>query len=266
MRADFNESPLRVGHAAPAGRPSGGRPVGAGGFTLVELLVVIGIIALLISLLLPALGRARDQANSVKCKANLRSIGQLLILYANENNGVLYPVADVNPKTKKFFTLGYDSPTLAGPLLAHDKVWPIYVFDNQAWNPPIMVCPTDDDPAAAHTYILNHYLEYSPTQMIRFSDRILAVGQLNPDGTHETIIRSPSEVVVMGEKSQAYYDYYMETGDFDAGKVDSYKHGIRLGSNYLYLDIHVDTVEPSGVKNSLDPWDPVGTTAPPESN
>ena len=62
------------------------------GFTLVELLVVIGIIALLISVLLPALSRARDNANRVACLSNLRQLSMAFLMYVNQNKGH-YPSA-----------------------------------------------------------------------------------------------------------------------------------------------------------------------------
>ena len=67
------------------GVPSLGRPGAAGAFTLVELLVVIGIIALLITILLPTLSQAREQAKRTQCGAGLHNLGIAFNVYANEN-------------------------------------------------------------------------------------------------------------------------------------------------------------------------------------
>lgn len=70
------------------------------GFTLIELLVVVAIIALLIAILLPSLGRAREQTKSVKCLANLRTLGQGVISYASSDEdrlpGNLHPPLNRN--------------------------------------------------------------------------------------------------------------------------------------------------------------------------
>jgi prepilin-type N-terminal cleavage/methylation domain-containing protein/prepilin-type processing-associated H-X9-DG protein len=79
-------------------------------FTLIELLVVISIIALLISLLLPALAMAEQSANSIACQAKLRSLGQLTAVYVNQFEGMAEP-GDLD-----FTSTG--------------------TADSQAWNPP----------------------------------------------------------------------------------------------------------------------------------
>jgi prepilin-type N-terminal cleavage/methylation domain-containing protein/prepilin-type processing-associated H-X9-DG protein len=124
------------------------------GFTLVELLVVIGIIALLISILLPSLNKARETANRAKCASNMHQIGLAILLYQNDNQQ-LYPrtiLSTVTTGAGPTWGTGNTSPGTPDPFngltttfSANDVTASFFLLlRNEQITPAVFVCPSSN--------------------------------------------------------------------------------------------------------------------------
>lgn len=197
------------------------------GFTLVELLVVIGIIAVLVSILLPALSRARGQALKINCRAKLRGLIQAVHLYADTYKGYLpgpYGICDPpGPET---------TPTTTGWLSRANLIK----------DPRIWLCPSDPR--------LGRTLQYSYTYNGRMIVRPGLDSQANPaivDPPHMRKLisfKQPTRAIVFAEENtmmvrpypinDAYFIYYDVT---DARHLGMSEVG--------YLDGHAGEIPPN---------------------
>jgi prepilin-type N-terminal cleavage/methylation domain-containing protein/prepilin-type processing-associated H-X9-DG protein len=198
------------------------------GFTLIELLVVIAIIAILASMLLPALSRAKESGKRIVCINNLRQLGMSLTMYADENDG-LFPVR---------------------PSAASSLRWPEQLRDGYK-DVRLLVCPTDGpDPksggglagsadAAPRSYMFNGWNDCFWEMMTNFT-----LGAIAGQTVNENIIKKPSDTIVFGEKVTESGHYYMDFLENPPGndftEVEQSRHGTTAknsgGSNFCFAD------------------------------
>jgi type II secretory pathway pseudopilin PulG len=124
-------------------------------FTLVELLVVIGIIAILIGVLLPVLSAAQRSARDTKCKSNMRQVCMALFNYASENRSKFPPNICKETSSPQIFNWWCDRDRIGRYIRASKTAKTNMSSQNDTILAPVLACPEDD--GGSRSYSMNFW-------------------------------------------------------------------------------------------------------------
>ncbi|HWE97643.1 MAG TPA: prepilin-type N-terminal cleavage/methylation domain-containing protein [Tepidisphaeraceae bacterium] len=209
------------------------------GFTLVELLVVIGIIALLISILLPALQRARESANAIKCASNMRQIYQSLAMYAGENKNYLPVPPLIGEIGPQYYWYAYPMLDLAVIDYDNGALWP-YLGPSDAARQAVFTCPSDL--GGVRTGTMQMSAIYKRNFSYSFNAQMRQLDNATKLGTKITDIVRPAQKILIVEEEYGN-DGCAFINVFNDDDVLAFRH-IHRG-NQGFADGHVEALRPT---------------------